>query len=367
MNMNSRLLKPLPLLCAALALTATGCLFDGEKSGPAAGDKARIHTGAPLDSIRVARTGVLVGRTLFVADRDSLATGIVGVDIYGDTVVSFYPETLVPNDMALSGDSLIVIAESDYANGSLSLLDLRSGQLTPSYRSIDADNALSASGDTVFLMERTLGVVTGFTGGKLEDGKVFLNAQAGKGSNPYQTAVAGGKAFVTRYNLPSLLILDPSKIDGGARDSVDLSAYAASALKDSSGAAPGMDAVVAYGGNLYVTVQRLTGYKAQDTSKVLVIDRATRKVVKEIPLMYRNPIAAKALGKFLYVSCVDGYGTQTGGVERIDMEKGESAGSVVAEDALQADVSDFVPVTDAKGYVIYTNDFATVNIKAVQM
>lgn len=354
--------KRLPLAAAILSFALNGCLFDTKSPAPET-PAGRVHAGAGLDSIRVAATAVLAGGTLYVADRDPEASGIVGVDVSTDAVTSFYPEALAPNDLALAGDSQIVISESDYTNGSLSLLDLRSGKLTASYRSIDPDNSVSSSGDSVFLMERTLGVVTGFTGGTLEEGKVFLNAQAGKGSNPHQLVLAGGRAFVTRYDFPSLLILDPAQVNGGTRDSLDLSPWNADSAQT-----PGMDAAAAYQGNIYVTLQRLSGYVAKDTSKVLVVDAATGKVTKEIPLLYRNPLAAKALGKYLYVACVDGYGTYTGGVERIDMEKGESAGSVVTEDSLQGDITGFIPVSDTKGYVLFASpDFKKTTIRPVSM
>lgn len=340
------------LIAAFLPALLAGCMTESD-NGP----------GLPetLSAIRGAKSAAAVDGKLYVGNRDSAATGIAVVDMATDRVIAFHKETLPPNDLVALGDSVLVISETDYKDGSMSRLNLKTGRWEPSYLAIASDNALTSSGDDVFLMERTLGAVTGFRNGTLAEGNVFLNFQTGAKANPYQTAVYGKTAFVTRYGRASLLVLEADKKDGGTADSIDLSDFVADSLKGTPGAVPHMDAAVVYGKRLFVTVQRLTGWNAKDTSKVVVIDVESRKVTGSISLKRKNPTSVSVRGKHLFVACVDGYGTFTGAVERIDMEKEEHAGLVVEEAGLTppSDLTQFIPVSDTKGYTIHTPDFTT--------
>ena len=144
----------------SLALAAAlcfGCLENTDDAGPP--DARRVHPSVSIDSILGARTAVVVGNTLYVANRDTAALGIVAVDIKTDKVTAFWPEQLPPNDLALSGDSLLVISESDFVTGALSLLHLKTGKLEQSYREIDSDNALSSDGGDVFLVVKRGGAL----------------------------------------------------------------------------------------------------------------------------------------------------------------------------------------------------------------
>lgn len=359
--MNAK--NTLKLIPALLAALLAGCMSDPEDGNGPEGPLV----GEGLSAIKGAKAAAAHDGKLYVANRDSAATGIAVVDLATGKVAAFHKSSLPPNELALAGDSVLVVAETDYATGALSRLSLKTGAWTPAYRTVDSDNALAADGGKVFLLERTLGVATGFTGGRLEDAGVFLNVNTGAKSNPHQVALHGNTAFVTRYGSAHLLVLEADKKDGGARDSIDLSAWAADSLKGKPGAVPHMDAVVAHGSKLFVTVQRLTGWSAKDTSKVLIIDATTKKVTGEIALLRKNPVSVSTRGKWLFVSCVDGYGTFTGAVERIDMEKGEHAGIVVEEKDLTppSDIGQFVPVADDKGYAIHTPDFKTGHINSV--
>lgn len=357
--MNSRL--KFRLIAAFLPALLVGCMTESD-NGPAA-----VLPMEALSGIKGAKAAAVVDGKLYVANRDSAATGIAVVDLATDKVVAFHKETLPPNELVALGDSVLVISETDYTtNGSMSRLNVKSGKWEPSYKAVDSDNALTSAGGDVFLMERTLGAVTGFRNGTLADDNVFLNVQTGAKANPYQTAVHGKTAFVTRYGRASLLVLEADKKDGGTPDSIDLSGFVADSLKGKPGAVPNMDAAVIYGKRLFVTVQRLTGWAAKDTSKVVVIDVESRKVTGSISLMRKNPTSVSVRGKYLFVACVDGYNTFTGAVERIDMEKVEHAGLVVKEADLvpPSDLTQFVPVSETKGYTIHTPDYKTSYITA---
>lgn len=354
-------------LAALLVLPAllTGCMTEQTE------DPKETHAlvGQGLSALKGAKSAAAADGKLYVANRDSSAQGIAVVDLATGKVTAFHKSILPPSEVILSGDSVLVVSETDYKTGALSRLSLKSGAWESGYKSVSSDHALRASGGTLFLMERGLGVVTGFTGGALKDANVVLNANTGANSNPYQVAIHGKSAFVTRYGSASLLVLEADKKDGGTRDSIDLSAYVADSLKGKPGAVPNMDAAVIHGDRLFVTVQRLSGYQAKDTSKVLVIDVATRKVTGEIALKRKNPIAVAVRGKWMFVSCVEGYGSFTGAVERIDMEKAEHAGIVVEEKNLvpPSDISEFVPVSDTKGFAIHTPDFKNGHLTEVTL
>ena len=354
----------LSLAAAAASALLSGCL-DGPSESAGSG---KVRKGMPIDSILGAHAAVLVGKTLYVGNRDADAPGIAALDVETDRIVAFYPETLPPNDLAALGDSQLVIAETDFADGAISLLDLRTKKLEASYSQIDADNAVSSEGGKAFLFQKTLGTVSGFRNGRLEKGNVFLDVQTGEKSNPYHLALDGDHAFITRYGSSSLLVIDAGKLDGGARDSINLSDFAASPAGGPN-AVPNMDGIVRHGRNLFVAVQRMTGFQALDTSKIVIIDADTRKVTGSLALRFRNPIALAAWGNHLYVTGVDGYGTFEGGVEHIDMENQVNEGVVVAEADLPgpSDVYDFIPVSDTKGYVIYASDFTISRIKAVTL
>ena len=382
MHAKKTILKPVAVLPAALipawpawparaalaalaALSASllgGCLSDPAET------EGHLLVGEPLSALKGAKAAAVHDGKLYVANRDSSATGIAVFDLAEGRITAFHGTSLPPNDVALAGDSALVVAGSDFSTGALSRLGLKSGGWSPEYASVGSDNGLSADGK-VFLMERSKNVVTGFTGGRLEEANVFLNVNTGDKSNPYQVAIHGDAAFITRYGSSHLLVLEADEKDGGARDSIDLSAWAADSLKGTPGALPHMDAAVAYGGRIFVTVQRLTGWAAKDTSKVLVIDAAEKRVTGEISLLRKNPIAVSVRGKWLFVSCVETYGEFTGAVERIDMERAEHAGIVVEEKDLvpPSDLTQFVPVADDKGYVLHTPDFKTGHINPVDI
>lgn len=361
-------------LVAAAALGLGGCLTDDKEEdggpGPAAGTRG-------LETLRGAASAVFMDGRLYVGNRADTALGIAVIDPDADTLLAFHAETLPPNSLAASGDSVLVISESDYSVGALSRLNGKTGAFDASYKAVSSDNALSADGDRVFLLDRKLGVVTGFTGGTLADANVFFNLNTGTGSNPHEVALSGETAFITRYNSAFLLVAEADKKNGGTLDSIDLSEFVADTLRGVDGALPRMDGAAVYGDRLFVTVQRLgKGYEALDTSLVVVIDVDSREVVGTIKLRHRNPVANSTRGKYLYVACVGKYGAADGAVERIDMETAGHAGIVVTESDLipesageefLPDLSDFVAISDTKGYVLFAPDFETNLIRPVTL
>ena len=309
--------------------------------------------GYALDTIQGAGSLLFHEGRLWIGNRTAGKLGVAEIDTATGTIRNFYRETLPPSGLAAATDGRIIITETNYAEGAVSVLDPFTKTIQKSVISFGSDNGVIFDGGRVYLFDRTTGVVTGFTG-SVPGQNVVFDVQTGANANPYGIAVLNGKAYIPRYNSKSLLILDASLLGGGIRDSIDLSAYS----KDTATFAPRMSSVTVSGGYVFVTLQRLSAnYSANDTSLVVVINASTKAIEKTIPLRFRNPLSTSVQGDFLYVTGIAGYGDQLGGVEKINLSTRLHAGTVITEAALAADAFDFVPAGNGTGYVSYSTDF----------
>jgi DNA-binding beta-propeller fold protein YncE len=184
------------------------------------------------------------------------------------------------------------------------------------------------------------------------------------GSNPHDIAFAAAdKAYVTRYERASLLIVDPTTGADCAqfvRGTVDLSQFA-----DGDGL-PEMDQAVVIGGRLYVTLQlldRRNFFRPTDQSLIAVVDVATDSVVGSIPLTGTNPFAESAgltpdplTGK-LTLTEVGEFGTLgDGGLERVDPATLTAEGFFVTESDLGGNVTDVVLIDEHHAYAILLDE-----------
>jgi hypothetical protein len=348
--------RPLHAVFVAATLVLGGCtLFgdDGLSQMPAI-------AGSPLDSLRLHGVSALEIRDgkLYVANGIAGNSGIEVIDIEnGDSILAYHAGlTLPPKAMARTADGHLIIAgvAGDYSSGALSVLNLAGDTLQNAILSFGTDATVIAADGKVFTINRTTGVVTGFTGNTPGQNVVF-DVQAGAGSNPYGIAITGGKAYIPRYNKTSLLILnDASALGGGTRDSIDLSAYA----KDTASGAPRMALITAHGGYVFVALQRLNhAYAALDTSVIVVINASTKTIEKVIPLTFKNPIAASVRDGVWYLTGIASYGDLAGGVEKINLVTRTHGGTVITEETLGADVFDFVAAGNDVGYAAYSSDY----------
>jgi hypothetical protein len=300
-----------------------------------------------------------------VANASDTLPGVAAVDIATGLVSEYYPLTLPPAGMAFTADGHLVVTATDYTSGSVSVINPSAKRIRQNVIPFGSDPGITAVDGKVYLIDHTTGAVTGFTG-NTPGQNVTLDVQAGAGSNPYAIAISGGKAYVTRYNKSSLLILnDAGAIGGGTRDSIDLSAYVSRTPVDSPATAPRMAAVTAHDGYVFVTLQRLNyKYAAKDTSLVLVINAATKAIEKAIPLTFRNPGSAEVRDGVWYISGVQAYGVLDGGVEKINLATRAHAGTVVTEATLGGDVSTFLPA-EAGGYAVYSPGWPVYKVKKI--
>jgi DNA-binding beta-propeller fold protein YncE len=180
----------------------------------------------------------------------------------------------------------------------------------------------------------------------------------GNSTNPHDIAfVNPHKAYVSRFETPALLVVDPAvppTCAGFALGTIDLSAVA-----DADGN-PDMDQMAVVDGRLYVALERLDINTILRTPAqnggIAVIDTATDELVGSIELSGENPFAAtKGLtvrDGAIYVAEAGLFGVMDGGIERVDLATQRAQGFFVTEQDLGGDVTDFVVLSDHLAYAI---------------
>jgi DNA-binding beta-propeller fold protein YncE len=259
-----------------------------------------------------------------------------------------------------AGNPLVVLT-SDFQTGSIALLapgaDPRVNLLT-----IHSDAVARYHQGRVYVINR-LGQDNILVLDPGAPGAPLLQFSVGNGSNPQDIEFASEqKAYVSRHNSASLLVVDPR--DGSSLGEIDLSAFA-----DGDGL-PELAEMALVGQRLYVACQRLdrdAGWVASE-SFLVAVDTATDQVVDWDPaqegvqglkLQSVNPGNLIALGAKLYVAQTGQYGVADGGVEVVDLDTGRSHGLAVSEAELQGDITALALVSPAKGYaVVSAADFS---------
>ena len=185
-----------------------------------------------------------------------------------------------------------------------------------------------------------------------------IECSTGNGTNPHDIAfVDAHKAYVSRFETPGLLIVNPSAQANCA--DFTLGTIDLSPLADADGN-PDMDQMAIVDGRLYVALQRLDINTILRTparnGALAVIDTASDTLVGSIELDGENPFAAtKGLtvrDGAIYVSDVGFLNVIDGGIERIDLAAQQSAGFVVTEQELRGDITDFAFVSDHLAYAL---------------
>jgi DNA-binding beta-propeller fold protein YncE len=227
---------------------------------------------------------------------------------------------------------------------------------------IHSDAVVRVSGDGVYVVNRFLGdnlqvldPQQGF--------RTLLQCSTGPGSNPHDVAVvAPDKAYVTRYDRAELWIVDPlaSSCAGFFRGSIDLGPWG-----DGDGL-PEMDQMALAGDRLFVSLERLDRnrqFAPAGKSALVVIDTTTDQVTGTIELTGANAFAETAgiardptTGDLLVAEAGNIFKANDGGIERVDPVALQALGFFVTEDDLGGSVTDFVIVSDSKGYAIVLDE-----------
>ncbi|MBC8515139.1 hypothetical protein H8D30_04735 [bacterium] len=217
----------------------------------------------------------------------------------------------------VSPSSTLLILASDFTTGTIT--DVRGGEWT-----VDTGSGLAGPDaaarsfaeptQTVWILNRdSLGagnnlVRVGVDGATPEK---VAQWQTGFQSNPHDLWVEQGVAFITRYDLPSLLVLDSETGEGlGTIDLGGLPSLGACSAPDGL---PEMDEIFKYGDSLFVTLQCLDRsdpqlWTAATTGKIAQIDILTHTMVNLYDLpSCRNPHDAGVSGDHLLISCTGDY------------------------------------------------------------
>lgn len=342
-------LAPLAVLAVQLLLSAPPCLAQ-ECIGDCDGSG-----GVSIDEL-VRGVNIALGRDEVAgcAAFDRNASGDVTVD-----------ELVGGVQGALSGcagapDRLAFVIATDFQTGSFATIGLdppRPLEPVDRNRRVNSDATVRTFSGLVYVVNRLLGDSIQMLD-PVRDLATVYDCSVGSGANPHDIAFAGAnKAYVTRYELTELLIVDPSvgpDCGGFVLGSIDLSAFA-----DADGI-PEMDRMLVVGGRLYVITQRLDRnnfFAPAGNGMLAVIDMARDEVVDTITLSGANPFAVSdGRDGTLIVIETGRFTTLDGGLERVDLASGQAAGFFVTESNLGGDITDAVIISDQLGYAVLSDE-----------
>jgi len=265
-----------------------------------------------------------------------------------------------PIHRAAASDYFAFIITSDYSTGSASTISLDgSYHVEKDVASVHSDAVSRYHDGLIYVVNREgadniqiLDPAGGFS--------TVKQFSVGSSSNPTDIIVIDDtKAYVTRYDSTELWIVDPST--GIQTGGIDMSGFA-----DSDGI-PEMDQMCRVGDYVFITIQRIDRnnyWLPVGTSYIAVVDVAADTLVdtdpsapglQAIPLSAPNPWSSLQLNPYtgkLYVSCVDYWGLQDGGVVSVDPVSFQSEGILLTESAAGGDIHDVEIVGPELGYII---------------
>ena len=133
------------------------------------------------------------------------------VDTALDSTTAKISTGIEPTNMDLLESGKLAILGTNYSVrlGAMMVADsARKGAKASTRKSFETSNlGMTVVGDVVYVMNRDLGVVTGFRDGDRD--QVVLDWNVGSQSNPYDVAVVSGEIWVACYNLAELRIRKP--------------------------------------------------------------------------------------------------------------------------------------------------------------
>ena len=225
---------------------------------------------------------------------------------------------------------------TDYTTGSFSTISLPDFTVTPDIQVLDSgDNTAKQCDDFIFLIRR-LGTdaiqVYRKNAMATPIADYSVNEPGGTNANPHDIVLLSkSKAYVTRYALTTLLIVNP--MTGDQLGTIDLAQFA-----DTDGI-PEMDQMVYVDGKVFVACQRLdrnNSWNPTEFSVLAVIDPQTDSVTGSITLTGTNPGQCAyniELGKIVCAE-VGSYFATDGGLESIDPFTETAEGFLVTDEAL---------------------------------
>ena len=259
-----------------------------------------------------------------------------------------------------SAQSDLFVITTDFSTGSTAFLAANAAEAEVNLLGIHSDAVGHYHDGRVYVVNR-LGQDNILVLDAMDLRTPLTQFSVGNGANPHDIEiVAPDKAYVTRYDAASLLIVNPQ--DGAELGQIDLSAFA-----DADGL-PEVSQIVRVGDRLYLSCQRLDrngGWGPVDVSYLIVVDIVTDTLVdvdsdaegvQGIALSIANPNSMAVVGGQIAVGVVVGFGDRSGGVEVVDTATNRSLGLAVSEEDLGGDITSMVLVDQNRGYAVVADE-----------
>lgn len=240
----------------------------------------------------------------------------------------------------------LVATTTDYTVGVLATV-APDGAVSDKIATVSGDPVIRWSGDALWQLNRQAGdTLRRYAPGSLcrPEWEVALP----RGSNAHEVARVGDELWVTRYDQPSLLILDPD--DGASLGEVDLSELDPDGLPD-------VHDVLWLGDRVYVGAQRFDRSVvpwASVEGRIAAIDPDTRSVVDAWPVGPSPRLSVDPARPDQLLVVTGTYGVADGGVSRFDPASGALV-ALLDEAEVGRDVERVVGVGDAG--VVVLSDF----------
>lgn len=259
-----------------------------------------------------------------------------------------------------SAQSDLFVITTDFSTGSTAFLAANAAEAEVNLLGIHSDAVGHYHDGRVYIVNR-LGQDNILVLDAMDLRTPLTQFSVGNGANPHDIEiVAPDKAYVTRYDAASLLIVNPQ--NGAELGEIDLSAFA-----DADGL-PEVSQIVRVGDRLYLSCQRLDrngGWGPVDVSYLIVVDLATDTLidvdpdaegVQGIALSIANPNSMAVVGEQIAVGVVVNFGDRAGGVEIVDTATSRSLGLAVSEEDLGGDITSMVLVDQNRGYAVVADE-----------
>ena len=259
-----------------------------------------------------------------------------------------------------SAQSDLFVITTDFSTGSTAFLAANAAEAEVNLLGIHSDAVGHYHDGRVYIVNR-LGQDNILVLDAMDLRTPLTQFSVGNGANPHDIEIVSpDKAYVTRYETASLLIVNPQ--DGAELGEIDLSAFA-----DADGL-PEVSQIVRVGDRLYLSCQRLDrngGWGPVDVSYLIVVDLATDTLVdvdpdaegvQGIALSIANPNSMAVVGERIAVGVVVNFGDRSGGVEIVDTATNRSLGLAVSEEGLGGDITSMVIVDQNRGYAVVADE-----------
>jgi hypothetical protein len=255
-----------------------------------------------------------------------------------------------PRDPAIDGN--LFVLTTDFESGAFSIVDMESRDAARNVGLTHSDATARVRGRRVYVVNR-LGQ-DNVTALEVDGGfRVAWQRSTEPGSNPQDIVFASDeKAYVTRLELPTVLVIDPR--DGSPLGEVDCSAVAdADGVPEMSGGAVDDTHVLLAAGRL----DRDNSYLPTANGALVVVEAATDAVESVVELTGQNPygdMITPSPGTVL-VAEVGRFGVLDGGIERVQLDPDIATGFLVTEETLGGDVSAFTIAVDGSFWIIVSD------------